>query len=1164
MRRIRKILSMVLAFVLTFCGLGFQIPNVQAATNYITVTKTVNPTTITTLDEAQVTLSIKAAPPVSVIMPNDVILIIDKSGSMKTEDKITAAKNAAKSFVDLMDFTKHRVGVVDYSSANLVNSFNLTTDAAAAKSYIDGIVANGATDTGKAVEVATQMLANHRPEAQPVIVIMTDGAANVGPAGENGDAIGFQYAKDAAKAAKEAGIVFYTIALLNTTDNPDTSAPNLVLKEMATTAQHHHFVLGSVGLDVIYRQIVQEIGRASAYNVTVTDVVTPEFEIVPGSADSNIPKPEINGNTLTWKFHELKDQELIFNYKIRHKEGAPIGVLPISSNSVVQYKDYAGADLSAAIPSCNLTVKYPAPIINTVTPQSGLTTGGESVKIQGQYFRATPKVYFGAAEATIEQFVDATTIIVKAPPAATAGAVNVKVVNPDQQQAIMANGYTYEYPAPTVTSISPNSGFVTGGDTVTIQGTMFFRETKIFFGTKEVGIAYYFGPTKVNVVVPSAEAPGTVDVKVVNPDGKEVLLPGAYTYIKLPAPTITKITPNSGLVTGGDIVVIEGTNFSATSKVKFGDTELPLNKFYSSTKIEVVSPAAQSAGAVDVTVINVDAQSASVPGGFTYNELPPPPPPTITSLSPNSGLVTGGDTVTIQGSMLSKDTKIYFGNKEAAIIYYFGATKVNVRVPATETAGVVDVKVVNTDGQEATLPGSYTYIALPPPPPPTLTLVDPNTSLISGGVIAYISGSNLGRQAKVLFGGIEVPIHYYYSANKISVVVPAVSAPSVVDIKVTNPDGQSAELPAAFTYTAPPPPPAPTLTAITPNSSLISGGITATITGTNFKGKDSKVFVGQNEAQIFYVYNTTKMDIKIPASSTAGTVDVKIVNPEGQSAVLPAAFTYNEILPTITSASPNLGLVTGGDTVTILGSNFARDTRVFFGDIEVSLAYYYSSSKISAVSPAVYAPQTVNISIVNADGKSAVLANAFTYIPKPVEPAPTLNAISPNNGLVSGGNTATITGTNFKGKTSKVYVGGVEATISYVYNTMKMDIKVPASTSTGAKDVTIVNPDGQSYTLPGAYTYMPLPPEPAPVLSSLTPNSGSMAGGYYVTIQGANLKRTTKIYFGGTEVPINYYYGTTKVRVIAPAGSAGAVTVKVVNPDGQESLLVGGFTYTAP
>ena len=821
-------------------------------------------------------------------------------------------------------------------------------------------------------------------------------------------------------------------------------------------------------------------------------------------------------------------------------------------------------DQKQAIKTDGYTYEYPAPIINTITPQSGLITGGESVKIQGQYFRATPKVYFGAAEAAIEQFVDATTILVKAPPASTAGAVDVKVINPDQKQAIKTNGYTYEYSAPTVTSISPNSGFVTGGNTVTIQGTMFFRETKIFFGAKEAGMAYYFGPTKVNVTVPSAEAPGAVDVKIVNPDGKEVVSPGAYTYIKLPAPTITKITPNSGLVTGGDIVVIEGTNFSSTTKVKFGDTELPLNKFYSSTKIQVVSPAAQSAGAVDVTVVNADAQSASVPGGFTYNELPPPPPPTITSLSPNSGLVTGGDTVTIQGSMLSKETKIYFGNKEAAIIYYFGATKVNVRVPAAETAGVVDVKVVNTDGQEATLPGSYTYIALPPPPPPTVTLIDPNTSLISGGVIAYISGSNLDRQAKVLFGGIEVPIHYYYSANKISVVVPAVNAPSVVDIKVTNPDGQSAELPAAFTYTAPPPPPAPTLTAITPNSYWVSGGITATITGTNFKGKESKVFVGENEAQVFYVYNTTKMDIKIPASSTAGTVDVKIVNPEGQSAILPAAFTYNEILPTITSVSPNSGLITGGDTVIIIGSNFTRDTKVFFGSIEVALAYYYSTGKISAVSPAVSAPQTVDISIVNPDGKSAVLANAFTYIPKPVEPAPTLNAISPNSGLVSGGNTATITGANFKGKTSKVYVGGVEATIFYVYNTMKIDIKVPASTTTGVKDVTIVNPDGQSHTLPGAYTYMPLPPEPAPVLSSLTPNSGSTAGGYYVTIQGANLKRTTKIYFGDTEVPINYYYGTTKVRVIAPAGSAGAVTVKAVNPDGQESLLVGGFTYTAP
>ena len=50
------------------------------------------------------------------------------------------------------------------------------------------------------------------------------------------------------------------------------------LKEMATTAVHHHFVLGSTGLSDIYAAIVKEIGLASAYDVTISDVVDPNFE----------------------------------------------------------------------------------------------------------------------------------------------------------------------------------------------------------------------------------------------------------------------------------------------------------------------------------------------------------------------------------------------------------------------------------------------------------------------------------------------------------------------------------------------------------------------------------------------------------------------------------------------------------------------------------------------------------------------------------------------------------------------------------------------------------------------------------------------------------------------------------------------------------------------
>ena len=80
------------------------------------------------------------------VKPNDIILIIDRSGSMlpsnnNGEDKMANAKAAAKGFIDLVDFTKHRVGVVDFSSN--VKYKELSNNPDELKNYINGIQASG-------------------------------------------------------------------------------------------------------------------------------------------------------------------------------------------------------------------------------------------------------------------------------------------------------------------------------------------------------------------------------------------------------------------------------------------------------------------------------------------------------------------------------------------------------------------------------------------------------------------------------------------------------------------------------------------------------------------------------------------------------------------------------------------------------------------------------------------------------------------------------------------------------------------------------------------------------------------------------------------------------------------------------------------------------------
>lgn len=87
----------------------------------------------------------------------------------------------------------------------------------------------------------------------------------------------------------------------------------------------------------------------------------------------------------------------------------------------------------------------------------------------------------------------------------------------------------------------------------------------------------------------------------------------------------------------------------------------------------------------------------------------------------------------------------------------------------------------------------------------------------------------------------------------------------------------------------------------------------------------------------------------------------------------------------------------------------------------------------------------------------------------------------------------------------------------------------------------------------------------APLVSSISPTSGPVAGGTDVAVFGANFEDGVKLFIGETEA--SSVVRVTKSRLTAktpPGAAAGAVTVKVVNPDGQEAALANGFMYEAP
>jgi len=84
-----------------------------------------------------------------------------------------------------------------------------------------------------------------------------------------------------------------------------------------------------------------------------------------------------------------------------------------------------------------------------------------------------------------------------------------------------------------------------------------------------------------------------------------------------------------------------------------------------------------------------------------------------------------------------------------------------------------------------------------------------------------------------------------------------------------------------------------------------------------------------------------------------------------------------------------------------------------------------------------------------------------------------------------------------------------------------------------------------------------------PTVSSISPNSGSTAGGTAVTITGTNFASGATVTFGSTAATKVVVASSTSIIATSPAHSAGAATV-TVTVNGQSGSLTNGFNYVAP
>jgi uncharacterized protein (TIGR02145 family) len=222
----------------------------------------------------------------------------------------------------------------------------------------------------------------------------------------------------------------------------------------------------------------------------------------------------------------------------------------------------------------------------------------------------------------------------------------------------------------------------------------------------------------------------------------------------------------------------------------------------------------------------------------------------------------------------------------------------------------------------------------------------------------------------------------------------------------------------------------------------------------------------------------------------------------------------------------------------------------------ISLTICNTTSPVTDQSTTLRFGTQTDLSLI-ADNYSGTVV--FTAIGQDI-PSPTLSAITPSSGSVTGGTVITISGTNFiVNNTVTIYgvtIGAIPASDCDVLSATQIECTTPSPTNTvGAKDITI-NGWGGSDTITSGFTYTT-----PPIVTNVNPSFVNTNGGTTITITGTNFTDVTSVEIGGIACTSYVVISDTSISCTTPANTAGDKAV-IVTTDVAASNDTISVTYS--
>ena len=650
------------------------------------------------------------------------------------------------------------------------------------------------------------------------------------------------------------------------------------------------------------------------------------------------------------------------------------------------------------------------------------------------------------------------------------GSLAVIAINGDETSgAGTPVNLTVNNPAPVISALSPSVESVGAASAViSVVGTGFVTSTTIDVNGSARTTTFVSG-TQVNVLLNATDVAtsGSLSLTAVNstPGGGTSAAATLAVNTSAAGPTVSSISPTSVTAGAGALTLtVNGTGFSNSTVIEVGGVA-EATTYISGTQISAIVEPAQLVSGAALPVVALDSGISSGAGStvkLTVNN----PSPTIAQLTP-AIVLTGANppVIYVAGTGFVPSTVIDV-NGTARTTAYVSSTQVNVDLIAADIVATGSLSLTAMNGTPGGGTSAVSTVAVNNPVPggpikisPTLVLTGTKTPTTE-----TVTGTNFVPASTVQLNGVAQTTTYVSPTQVTFQLTSAEQATTqVLSVMVVNPTPGGGNT-LALQLEIVPQTPTPVITQVQPTQIYVQSGATSiTVSGTNLYSQTAP-YPEEFFLTSSVLWNGTPLTVQefgynsypspgsefvvatVPASllSSPGTATVTVSSATSTPATSNAITITisNPPVPTLTSISPNSGLVNTAAPVTLTGTGFAPDSTAVVGGTSIPTTYY-SSTQLSATIPAsaLVSPGSVSMTVnTPAPGGGNSAALPFTASNPP---APTITYLQPSSAPISTPASVTIEGTGFTSNSS-VALDGV--TIPSTYDSAnEMTVTLPAS-----------------------------------------------------------------------------------------------------------------------